>query len=57
MSNGEGGLRAPVREIVAWQEEDYWNKEKLDEETRRQFDVCHGCRTVSYTHLTLPTKA
>ena len=44
MSNGEGGLRAPVREIVAWQEDDYWNKEKLDEETRRQFDVCHGCR-------------
>jgi len=44
MSNGEGGLRAPVREIVAWQEKDYWNEEKLDEETRRQFDVCHGCR-------------
>ena len=44
MSNFEGGLRAPVRDIVAWQEEDYWNEEKLDEETRRQFDVCHGCR-------------
>jgi len=44
MSNGEGGLRAPVRDIVAWQEEDYWDEEKLDEETRRQFDVCHGCR-------------
>ena len=44
MSKGEGGLRAPVREIVAWQEKDYWNEEKLDEETRRQFDVCHGCR-------------
>ena len=44
MSNGEGGLRAPVRDIVAWQDEDYWNKDKLDEETRRQFDVCHGCR-------------
>mgnify|MGYP001168406853 FL=1 len=44
MSNGEGGLRAPVRDIVAWQDEDYWDEEKLDEETRRQFDVCHGCR-------------
>ena len=43
MSNGEGGLRAPVRDIVAWQDEDYWDEEKLDEETRRQFDVCHGC--------------
>ena len=44
MSNGEGGLRAPVRNIVAWQEDDYWNEEKLDDETRKQFDVCHGCR-------------
>ncbi len=44
MSNGEGGLRAPVRDLIAWQEDDYWNEEKLDEETRRQFDVCHGCR-------------
>ena len=44
MSNGEGGLISPVREVVAWQEDDYWNDEKLDEETRRQFDVCHGCR-------------
>tara|TARA_Y100001960_G_C14714573_1_gene848901 strand:- start:441 stop:1778 length:1338 start_codon:yes stop_codon:yes gene_type:complete len=44
MINGEGGLRAPVRDVVAWQEDDYWNVAKLDKETRRQFDVCHGCR-------------
>ena len=44
MINGEGGLRAPVRDVVAWQEDDYWNEAKLDKETRRQFDVCHGCR-------------
>jgi len=44
MSNSEGGLRAPVREIVDWQNEEYWDEKKLDEETRRQFDVCHGCR-------------
>ena len=45
MSNSnEGGLRAPEREVIAWDDEDYWNLKKLDEETRRQFDVCHGCR-------------
>ena len=44
MSKVEGGLRAPERNIIAWKNEDYWNAEKLDEETRRQFDVCHGCR-------------
>tara|TARA_B000000475_G_scaffold269956_1_gene264745 strand:- start:318 stop:1655 length:1338 start_codon:yes stop_codon:yes gene_type:complete len=44
MSNSEGGLRAPVRDIVAWKDDDYWDEEKLDKETRRQFDVCHGCR-------------
>ncbi|HIG08602.1 MAG TPA: (Fe-S)-binding protein, partial [Alphaproteobacteria bacterium] len=44
MRSDEGGLRAPTRNIIAWTEADYWNSEKLDEETRRQFDVCHGCR-------------
>ena len=42
MGIGEGGLRAPERNIVAWTEDDYWDPIKLDEETRRQFDVCHG---------------
>jgi len=44
MSKAEGGLRAPERNAIAWKNEVYWNTEKLDEETRRQFDVCHGCR-------------
>jgi glycerol-3-phosphate dehydrogenase subunit C len=44
MSNGEGGLRAPVRDVIAWKDDDYWNEDKLDDESRRQFDVCHGCR-------------
>ena len=45
MSNSnEGGLRAPERAVISWEEDDYWDLNKLDEETRRQFDVCHGCR-------------
>ena len=40
----EGSLDAPVRHNVAWQDEDFYNTEHLDEELRRVFDVCHGCR-------------
>ena len=43
-SNSEGGLRAPVRNIVDWKNDEYWDAQKLDDETRRQFDVCHSCR-------------
>tara|TARA_B100002051_G_scaffold65915_1_gene62478 strand:- start:1772 stop:3109 length:1338 start_codon:yes stop_codon:yes gene_type:complete len=43
-NSNEGGLRAPERDPVDWKSEDYWDLEKIDEETRRQFDVCHGCR-------------
>ncbi len=40
----EGGLRAPERSALGWEKEEYWDLDKLDDETRRQFDVCHGCR-------------
>ncbi len=40
----EGGLRQPERPPVRLGDEAYWNEEQLDEEMRRQFDVCHGCR-------------
>ena len=40
----EGSLDAPTRHAVQWQDEDFYNREKLDEELRRVFDVCHGCR-------------
>ena len=40
----EGGLEAPVRHPIAWQEPDFYNSEKLDSEVRRVFDICHGCR-------------
>jgi glycerol-3-phosphate dehydrogenase subunit C len=40
----EGSLDAPTREPIAWREEDFYDAEKLDAETRRIFDICHGCR-------------
>jgi len=40
----EGSLEAPVRHPVDWKSEDYYDEAKLDEELRRVFDICHGCR-------------
>ena len=40
----EGSLDAPIRRPIPWREPDYWDEAKLDAETRRVFDICHGCR-------------
>lgn len=40
----EGGLEAPERHPVPWRDPDFFDEGKLDQEMRRQFDVCHGCR-------------
>ncbi len=40
----EGSLEAPIRHPIAWQEPDFYDEAKLDEELRRVFDICHGCR-------------
>lgn len=33
-----------MRHAIDWTHPDYLNAEKLDEEMRRVFDICHGCR-------------
>ena len=40
----EGSLEAPVRHPIAWQDPDFYDEKALDEELRRVFDICHGCR-------------
>ncbi len=40
----EGGLKAPVRHPINWQETSFYDAEALDTELRRVFDICHGCR-------------
>ena len=40
----EGGLGAPVRHVIDWNSPDFTDLEKIDEELRRVFDICHGCR-------------
>jgi len=40
----EGSLEAPTRHALGWQEPDFYDEAKLEAETRRIFDICHGCR-------------
>jgi len=40
----EGGLGAPMRHPIDWNNPDYYDPEKLAQEERRVFDVCHSCR-------------
>ena len=40
----EGSLDAPERHALSWTEEAFYDEARLDEELRRVFDICHGCR-------------
>ncbi|WP_325891484.1 heterodisulfide reductase-related iron-sulfur binding cluster [Grimontia sp. NTOU-MAR1] len=40
----EGGIEAPTRHAIEWQSPDFYDREKLEAEMERVFDVCHGCR-------------
>ena len=40
----EGSTQAPTRHPLDWQNPDFYDLDKLDEELRRVFDICHGCR-------------
>jgi glycerol-3-phosphate dehydrogenase subunit C len=40
----EGSLDAPVRHPIPWRDKEFYDREALDKEARRVFDICHGCR-------------
>lgn len=40
----EGSLEAPTRHPIDWQSDDFYDEKLLDDELRRVFDICHGCR-------------
>ena len=40
----EGSLEAPTRHPIDWENPEYFEGESLDNELRRIFDICHGCR-------------
>ena len=40
----EGSLDAPTRHPIEWQDDDFYDRAKIDAEMRRVFEICHGCR-------------
>ena len=40
----EGSTQAPIRHPVDFNHPDFLDPKKLDDEMRRVFDICHGCR-------------
>ncbi len=44
MSNREGSTQAPIRHPIDFNHSDFLDEKKLDDEMRRVFDICHGCR-------------
>ena len=42
--NKEGSTKAPIRHPIDFNHPDFINPKKLDDEMRRVFDICHGCR-------------
>jgi glycerol-3-phosphate dehydrogenase subunit C len=40
----EGGLGAPTRHAIDWQNPDFYDPVKIEAEMHRTFEICHGCR-------------
>ena len=43
-SKKEGGIDAPTRHAIDWQNDQYYDRDDLNQELERVFDICHGCR-------------
>ena len=44
MAVREGSLEKPTRHPLAWRGESFWDRDDLNREMERVFDICHGCR-------------
>jgi glycerol-3-phosphate dehydrogenase subunit C len=40
----EGSLEAPIRHPIPWRDPEFYDAKAIDDELRRVFDICHGCR-------------
>ena len=40
----EGGLDAPTRHVIPWEDPEFFDRVKTEAEMRRIFEICHGCR-------------
>ncbi|BDY06007.1 heterodisulfide reductase-related iron-sulfur binding cluster [Ferrimonas sp. YFM] len=51
MAHREGSLEAPTRHPLEWRKPEFYDRDALNQELERVFDVCHGCRRcVSLCH-------
>ncbi|HET7329660.1 heterodisulfide reductase-related iron-sulfur binding cluster [Dyella sp.] len=47
----EGSLEAPTRHPLDWLKPEFWDRQALEQEMERVFNICHGCRRcVSLCH-------
>ena len=44
MAVREGSLEAPTRHPIEWKSEEFWDRDALNTELERVYDICHGCR-------------
>lgn len=40
----EGSLEAPTRHPIDWKSDSFWERDSLNDELERVYDICHGCR-------------
>ena len=55
MPIAEGNLQAPKRLPIDWQGADFHDRDAVDAELERVFDICHGCRRCVNLCATFPT--
>ena len=51
----EGNLQAPERRPIDWQAGDFHDRDAVDAELERVFDICHGCRRCVNLCAAFPT--
>jgi glycerol-3-phosphate dehydrogenase subunit C len=55
MNVREGSLEAPTRHPLDWENPEFFDEAKLDNELERVFDICHGCRRCVNLCTSFPT--
>ncbi|HVE50547.1 MAG TPA: heterodisulfide reductase-related iron-sulfur binding cluster [Casimicrobiaceae bacterium] len=55
MTIQEGSLEAPTRHPLDWRNPEFFDKEALEKEMERIFDICHGCRRCVSLCQSFPT--
>ena len=51
----EGSLEAPKRQPIPWRSPEFHDREAVDAELERVFDICHGCRRCVNLCAAFPT--